>query len=225
MEAKNNYKELKAGNLYLLEYDEENIIPQAKDSDRLVDKTSGNFHLYPSNIKLEEFCSKVIEKKLEDIKDYIKNHEENIIIEKYKKYRKEKCIAECRIKKPYSKGKYAGMHLFNYLKVFGENTTYDLTGIRFFIDQNDQVNCILLCFQIEICGSESNKDGKTGIKKYPHTPYDGEGNERYYNLDKDSEGNKIDINSDAEKIAEAFLNFVLEKETGKAQKKEEHQHD
>lgn len=220
--------EVALGDLYLFEFTDKRKITFYYPSSDVIEahpnflfddnKNKGNVHIFPADIKLAELCSKVNNEKMKEIFKCIKekvpmNNEEN-----KDKYKYNGIISYSRKESGWEKivnstsYKNAG-HLFAYLQVIGDlsGTRYDLVFDRFFFD-HDRVSCILLCFQIKMY---PKGDEPKSIECYPHTPYDSEGNKHYYNLD-------VDIHSDAETIAEKFLEFVKEKEEEKAQKKEEH---
>lgn len=192
------------------------------------DPNSGNVHMIPSEIELAELCSEYIEKKWMELRECINKKKEKD--EKYKDHKdkiKVKKISDNFLSETYyKKAKY----LFSYIRISYRHTkndyytNYDLVFNRFFIDGSGskRVNCILLCFQIEIFDvpKESNitgskiRDEAPYTKNYPHKSKNGawsedeKKNKVYYNLG-------VDIRSDEKEIAKAFLDFVLEQETGK----------
>lgn len=210
-----NKQEVTLGNLYLYEFSDKRKIeplyqplPEEKLYSKIpYDSKTGNAHIIPSDINLAVLSANVICEKRTKINNYIKELAKSEayrhIISPDKKPPSPGIILN---KTPYVEAK----HLFSYLGVTVKNRRYDLVFNRFFFDGNNQVNCILLCFQIEMydinCGEKSNKRSEPPkTKNYPQTPQDGEGNEAYYNFE-------VNIHSSEQEIAKAFLKFICDKE-------------
>ena len=183
-----------------------------KKSAILFDSTRGNVHMIPKDISLAEKYSTCIVGKREEI---LKSIEVIKLEDDKKQYAgigkpiKSRSAAMFS-KSPYSEvKKYGGAKdLFAFFGVISEETgtQYDLVFNRFFVDDNNRVNCILLCPQIKMY--ERGNEPKS-IEYYPDTSKPDKGNTVYYNLD-------VDIHDSSEKIAKAFLEFVRKKENERA---------
>lgn len=203
--------EVALGDLYLYEFSNKKRIPFYYPSIAAIEKHSGilcggkfgNVHMVPYDIELAELCADIVHEKYKRIGEYIeeeiKKNYDGKIISKGTDPGKISILNET----DYEKANY----LFSYLSVSCNNTKYDLVFNRFFKDESNQINCILLCFQIKMYNK--NKTEPPSIKNYPHTPYNEEGNATYYNFGAD-----ILYSSDQE-IAEKFLKFVWNNETKK----------
>ena len=202
------------GNIYLYEYADNRRIPTYYPPAKVIlDNVTGNVHMLPYDINFAELCSKIIKEKGSKIFKLIeKELLEDEKKEKYKGIQPKKGIYQASMKilkePPYK-------YLFSYLSVIGNSDTrYDLIFDRFFI-YNNQVNCILLCFQIKMYKENEKEKEPPSIEYYPNMSPDGKIMENgvYYNLD-------VDIHQPEEKIAEEFLAFVLKKEKAQETKAE-----
>ena len=193
----------------------------------LYDCKSGNVHMFPYDKECALSCAKTVNNKWQEIKSIIKSTDEiNIIIDKIdqipeeirKKY-KNKIIH--KVTKPWAISAFKGTdydnakYLFTHSCVVCNNTVYDLGFNRFYFDNDNRVNCILLCFQIKVYEknekNEKNEKEPRSIDFYPKTPFATDKEkwrieEVYYNFDEES------IYSSAKDIAKALLKFVIETE-------------
>lgn len=191
-------------------------------------KGNGDIHMFPQSMEIAKFCADFIK----SIREKIKKQIEKLIESGDKKYED---ITPAWGK--WNNGKDAGNStsafdgtdyksvesLFFYLRVkykckTEDATNYDLVFNRFFFDNDNRVNCILLCFQIEMYDRSQSDSEMTQSKRrkeppktknYPKTPLakgcgkDEKGSMVYYNF------SEADIFSPAEKIAKEFLEFIL----------------
>lgn len=171
----------------------------------LFDDKTGNVHMIPECPDIVEKCVGFIIKKRDEIKKSI---------EKNKKYADN--ADRIHIKKVNGRDSLFSVidyenvkYLFSCLRLtYNKKTNYDLSFIRFFFDNDNKVNCILPCFQIDVW------DEELGIKPYPDISADRAWGETrickrvYYNFD-------VGINEPEDKIAEKFLKFVIETEEEK----------
>lgn len=101
-----------------------------KNVDFVYDKDTGNYHLVPENIDLAVVIANDISKKMDELRLVMNND--------FKKRLKKPCKM-IRIVTPrdtyFEKEGYSyknAKNIFSYIRVFIENTRYDLTGIRFY---------------------------------------------------------------------------------------------
>lgn len=193
------------GNLYLFELSPTREIPIYLPLPEIItekpshpkipfDRNTGNVHMIPADHKIAELCASIIEEKYDSISHFI--------VDKIELKPTKPENIRILNKTPYEDSKY----LFAYVGVYGKETEYDLVFNRFFVDDNNHVNCILLCPQIKMY--ERGNEPKS-IEYYPDTSKPDKGNTVYYNLD-------VDIHDSSEKIAKAFLEFVRKKENERA---------
>ncbi len=205
------------GNLYSHDIDNKVKLYISTDEERkrkpelLYDKATGNVHMTPDDLILAEQRSKDIEKIGTDILHYIKEE-----IEKEECYQnincKRKRLSQAKIfdGTDFKNCKF----LFSYVRVICNNTKYDLVFNRFYFDENDRVNCILLCPQIEMYNESLNgskkRDKSPKTKNYPKASDENRWNEdyTYYNFG-------VDLYSPSKDIAKAFLDFVIATEEKK----------
>lgn len=208
-------KEIPGGIMKQEEFEMQDLIPYDRDT--------GNAHLIPRDGKIAKDCSDFIHKKaqsvLDEIQKRISNNED--ISCTMKQLPKAQMFTTS--KHGFEKTEFKNaLFLFTYIRVVGKYTNYDLMFNRFFFKDN-KVNCILKCFQIEMTD-------KIAIKNYPETSSDGGYGRKvkrvYYNFyipkkyknKKEIEKQTKDIDLPAEKIAKAFLDFVVKCENKKANK-------
>lgn len=171
----------------------------------IYDSNTGNVHLIPEDQDIAKRCSEIIIDKRKEIKENIKtltknNEDYESITLNARKGNNNSILNNT----PYSNDK----GLFMYISVTYKDTNYDLIFNRFFYDENEHVNCILLCFHIKIYSATG--DEPLSAEYYPKEDDDKKDPDKCEYLDF-----PVSIEQPADEIAKAFLEFVINREDGK----------
>ena len=217
-------KEYKIGNLYrnnLLQKYESSEVQSIVDIDTEKKKGSYNFHFFLTEDKEEEILKEVcscIDQVLKYIADNLKDSD--IKIETNHKNNNDGSInRKCGYIR--MEGEFYS-HLFRYIWVSINDIKYELNFMRFFIENENEINCILESAQFDRCYTRYiNSDGVC----YPETPFE-QINELdniiYVNRKKNFCYNPASSIFDAENLAQEFVEFIrrCERDDGGLEKPE-----
>lgn len=168
-------KKYKVGDLYITKVDEEH--KQKKDITCIFDFDKRNVHLYLDNYKNNEEVINKLESVIYELQNKIINLINNSLREMfredgYKTYTPNRKDAGHMIWPDgqfirYKNGDNKTVTLYKYISITINKISYELSYSRFFIDEDNRINCILCCPQFDRCTTKYvNSDGIC----YPHTP-------------------------------------------------------
>ena len=189
----------KVGKLYLENLEEKDIIiyqPSERDIAKskgfLYDEKTGNYHLFPQDIKVAQECSDDIGEKRKAVNASIKK--------RYPQYLNGNMGGGAAKISDYE-GNYKSSKLFSFIHLEWDGMNYDLIFIRFF-KENEKVNCILKSFQIKMYSGKEPK----AYDNYPLSGEDGVYDEKgiYYNF-------PAEFSESPDIIADKLIEFIQEK--------------
>lgn len=161
-------KKYKVGDLYITKVDEEH--KQKKDITCIFDFDKRNVHLYLDNYKNNEEVINKLESVIYELQNKIINLINNSLREMfgedgYKTYTPNGKDAGHMIWPDrqfirYKNGDNKTVTLYKYISITINKISYELSYSRFFIDEDNRINCILCCPQLDRCTTKYvNSDG------------------------------------------------------------------
>ena len=194
---------------------------------KIFDTDSYNFHLYPEDGAIaSQIAEEIREKRLAVIKEFEKMEESKITtLQTIAKFNAENKIHG----KIYISGKSDGKggdgqkggnepefnQLYRYIVAEKNNVLYELNFMRFFIDRENKVNCILKAIQFDRCMGEFVNKSIEGCCDicYPKTS-EAQSEEDLKYILKNRKGESFCYNppisfyDTADNIAETFIRFI-----------------
>lgn len=166
----------------------------------LYDESKGNVHLFPENVELAKSCSNEIAEKRKEIYEALLNECDRGSIRidgenKKGQGKGSKGAFICKGTKYEEANK-----LFQFIRLECNGRFFDLIFIRFFKTE-ENINCILKCFQIKIFKGKEPK----ALEYYPESGDDGYKNEVYCNF-------PVRFEESPKNIAKELIEFIKEYE-------------
>ena len=221
-EISNYTNGLTPGNLYIGSV--KNSIPYSKEEHAVFDPRTYNFHLYPKEENIEDMqriCQDT-ERLRKGIIEQLKENENVSFVTNEKQFKQAKKNRDGRIFISQNAGKRGHLvplyktfysynnvnHMFRNIKACKNGIIYYLNFMRFFIDKNNKVNCIMNMFQYDCVLKGQNEI------KYP-TSYRSQSLHTLGEIIKNAENSNFYYNpqvlfdaDNGKAVADSFIEFI-----------------
>lgn len=156
---KKTKQEYKQGSLYLCNNKKESVLEE--NAYTIFDDESNNVHLFSSDFDSMQEANEIMSKLEKRVKCFIECSDTGLNIDSTKP-----TMRIAQKEKDRFSDKFKSIGYFHYISIKIDETIYNLNFMRFYIDEDNKINCILGCPQFDRCiGKYVNKNGIC----YPHT--------------------------------------------------------